>query len=369
MARPGSQEVVAAQSAMLDADRETLLDHVRAHCPMDPTFAPFVTWAHEEGIEVVVASDGFAFYIEPPLEAAGVPASPMITNEQIWTRRPPRWPALPQRASRVPGCGTCKMNAVIQRRGDPAVAFVGEGSSDRYGALYADVTFAKLDLVAHCERGRRALRALVRLRRRPSMDRERRGRPRARLAGAMSGMDRTLKIHAPDRPTCKDTLRPSMLDDLEATFRLVADAEHYDDGVADVALSDIAADWERPDFDLETMSIAVWHGRSSLPPATSSRDGPRSTSPPRTWPRARIGTASVDVGVAARAAEGRRSGRRVGQAHRRGGTVHRPMATRSATRRGRCASTSTTSRPTPSVPAGSRSATSVPGEDDRRSSR
>jgi 2-hydroxy-3-keto-5-methylthiopentenyl-1-phosphate phosphatase len=32
------------------------------------------------------------------------------------------------------------------------VAFVGEGSSDRFGALYADVTFAKLDLVAHCDR-------------------------------------------------------------------------------------------------------------------------------------------------------------------------------------------------------------------------
>ena len=51
-----------------------------------------------------------------------------------------------------------------------------------------------------------------------------------------------------------------MPDDLEATFRLVADAERFDDGVADVALSDIAAEWERPDFDLETMSIAVWHG-------------------------------------------------------------------------------------------------------------
>jgi 2-hydroxy-3-keto-5-methylthiopentenyl-1-phosphate phosphatase len=32
------------------------------------------------------------------------------------------------------------------------VAFVGEGQSDRYGALYADVVFAKLGLVEICER-------------------------------------------------------------------------------------------------------------------------------------------------------------------------------------------------------------------------
>ena len=45
------------------------------------------------------------------------------------------------------------MKAVLDRqRTHGAVAFVGEGPSDRYGALYADVTFAKLELVAHCER-------------------------------------------------------------------------------------------------------------------------------------------------------------------------------------------------------------------------
>lgn len=150
----GSREVVAAQSAMLDADRDTLLDHVRAHCPIDPTFAPFVSWAHEDGIEVSVASDGFAFYIEPLLEAAGVRTIPIVTNEQVWNAAArPGGLRFPNGHPECSGCGTCKMNAVIARRGRPgAVAFVGEGSSDRYAALYADVTFAKLDLVAHCER-------------------------------------------------------------------------------------------------------------------------------------------------------------------------------------------------------------------------
>jgi len=44
--------------------------------------------------------------------------------------------------------------------------------------------------------------------------------------------------------------RPAGRGDLEAVFGLVAGCERHDDGVAEVALSDIAADWSRPDFDL-----------------------------------------------------------------------------------------------------------------------
>jgi 2-hydroxy-3-keto-5-methylthiopentenyl-1-phosphate phosphatase len=39
------------------------------------------------------------------------------------------------------------MNAVLASRADGPVAFVGEGASDRYGALYSDVVFAKDRLV------------------------------------------------------------------------------------------------------------------------------------------------------------------------------------------------------------------------------
>ena len=56
------------------------------------------------------------------------------------------------------------------------------------------------------------------------------------------------------------TARPTTRGDLEATFDLVTECERHDDGVAEVALGDIAADWDRPDFDLETMSIGVWAG-------------------------------------------------------------------------------------------------------------
>lgn len=54
--------------------------------------------------------------------------------------------------------------------------------------------------------------------------------------------------------------RPARHEDLDAVFQLVAACERHDDGAIEVARSDIAADWNRPDFDLETMSIVVVHG-------------------------------------------------------------------------------------------------------------
>jgi 2-hydroxy-3-keto-5-methylthiopentenyl-1-phosphate phosphatase len=139
---------------MLRADRETMLAFALEHCPMDPTFAPFVAWCREQDVPVTLVSDGFGFYIEPLLAAGGIEGVGIITNEQAWG--PDDRPSGMRFVSGHPeciGCGTCKMQAVLDaRRTRGLVAFAGEGQTDRYGALYADVTFAKLELVAHCER-------------------------------------------------------------------------------------------------------------------------------------------------------------------------------------------------------------------------
>jgi 2-hydroxy-3-keto-5-methylthiopentenyl-1-phosphate phosphatase len=150
----GARDCLLAQDAMLRADRDTMLAFVGRHCAMDPTFGPFVAWLRDLGVPVAVVSDGFGFYIEPLLAAAGLPPIPVITNEQRWDVT--AHVAGVEFTSGHPeciGCGTCKMQAVLAHREQHGpVAFIGEGTSDRYGALYADVTFAKLDLVALCER-------------------------------------------------------------------------------------------------------------------------------------------------------------------------------------------------------------------------
>ena len=147
----GGRDAIGAQAAMVRGTTEELIAYSVAHCPMDPTFAPFARWLRSAGVPMALVSDGFGFYIEPILRAAGIDGLPVITNH--WDKED----TSPARMSFVSGhpecvgCGTCKMQAVQRYRGlHGAVAFIGEGASDRFGALYADIVFAKDLLPSFC---------------------------------------------------------------------------------------------------------------------------------------------------------------------------------------------------------------------------
>jgi 2-hydroxy-3-keto-5-methylthiopentenyl-1-phosphate phosphatase len=148
----GLRTALVAQDAMLDADRDTLLAFALEHCPLEPSFPAFCRWLADEGVEVAIVSDGFGFYVEPILAANGLGELTVIANRQRWDEalRPESLAFIHAHPLCV-GCGTCKMQAVLRyREAHGPVAFVGEGQSDRYGALYADLVFAKDALVAHC---------------------------------------------------------------------------------------------------------------------------------------------------------------------------------------------------------------------------
>lgn len=147
----GSREAIGAQAAMLTAPLERMLAFAVDHCPLDPTFTPFVAWCRERAIPLTLVSDGFGFYIPPILSVGGLAHLPVVTNTWVQTdgARPVRFE---NGHAECVGCGTCKMRAVIEARTNGPVAFVGEGQSDRYGALYADVVFAKDALTEICAR-------------------------------------------------------------------------------------------------------------------------------------------------------------------------------------------------------------------------
>jgi 2-hydroxy-3-keto-5-methylthiopentenyl-1-phosphate phosphatase len=150
----GLRAAIQIQDAMLLATGDELTAYAVQHCRLDPTFGPFVEWLTATGVEVALVSDGFGFYIRPILEAAGLGDLDVMSNEQLWDAggRPAGMRFVNGHPTCV-GCGTCKMNAVLRyRERHGPVAFVGDGQSDRYGALYADLTFAKGELVDHCIR-------------------------------------------------------------------------------------------------------------------------------------------------------------------------------------------------------------------------
>ena len=147
----GLREAGDHQVAMLRGSLEEMLAFALERAELAPTFAPFVAWAEARELPLVLASDGFAFYIQPILERSGLGYLEVVTNELVdagggWTLRHPN--GHPE----CIGCGTCKMLAAQRLREQHGpVAFVGEGQSDRYGALYSDVVFAKDALVEICE--------------------------------------------------------------------------------------------------------------------------------------------------------------------------------------------------------------------------
>ena len=148
----GLREAAQEQVATLRADRDTMLDYALDHCRMDPTFRPFVAWAESHGVPVELASDGFAFYISPMMQREGLGHLEVHTNRLSFDHDGgPANLAHPNAHPQCLGCGTCKMLVVERaRREYGAVAFIGEGLSDRYGALYSDVVFAKDALVDIC---------------------------------------------------------------------------------------------------------------------------------------------------------------------------------------------------------------------------
>jgi 2,3-diketo-5-methylthio-1-phosphopentane phosphatase len=146
----GSRECLVRQGALLRGAQPEMLAFALSNYAVDPTFGQFVAWGRDVGIEIAVASDGFGFYVEPMLRAAGIQDVTLLTNRFARNDGTTRL-GFPNAHPECVGCGTCKMRAVrAHRERYGPVAFVGEGHSDRYGALYADVVFAKKHLVDIC---------------------------------------------------------------------------------------------------------------------------------------------------------------------------------------------------------------------------
>jgi 2-hydroxy-3-keto-5-methylthiopentenyl-1-phosphate phosphatase len=156
----GSRECLVRQAALLSGTRDAMLKFALERFTLEPSFRPFVEWARGLEIDVVVASDGLGFYVEPMLGAAGVESVRVYTNDTALEDGQPQRFSFSNAHPICVGCGTCKMLVVQQsRERSGPVAFVGEGHSDRYGALYADLVFAKKHLVDICRQDGIAFRA------------------------------------------------------------------------------------------------------------------------------------------------------------------------------------------------------------------
>lgn len=145
----GSRRLMEIEMAMVDAPADGLLATAAAQ-PHDPGFVPFVRRAQAAGVVVEVVSDGFGFFIEPALHALGVGELPVVTARTTLDGRRASI-TFPNGHPTCLVCGTCKRNRVLAHQAaGRAVAFIGDGESDRYAAGYSDLVWAKRSLVRIC---------------------------------------------------------------------------------------------------------------------------------------------------------------------------------------------------------------------------
>lgn len=137
---------------------EEALHEVIGRAELDPYFPELVTECRKRNWPVVVASDGFDYYITPILERAGLSDLPVYCNSLICSDGEYRMNFRSETNGGCGRCGNCKRVIVEQLRAEaqskganPRIVFIGDGNADRCGAEVADLIFAKRKLRTWCE--------------------------------------------------------------------------------------------------------------------------------------------------------------------------------------------------------------------------
>jgi 2,3-diketo-5-methylthio-1-phosphopentane phosphatase len=137
-----------------DVDRSRL-DAFLDGQEFDPSFPGFVRFCESHNIPCTVLSDGMDYYIKRILARAGLRDLPVRSNLLRFEEGPspsvrfvPEFPYADEVCTR---CASCKRNHILELSADEdIVVYCGEGYSDRCPSRYADVIFAKDDLLNYC---------------------------------------------------------------------------------------------------------------------------------------------------------------------------------------------------------------------------
>ena len=147
----GHRELTEIECRAMEMSEDEALTFSRTYS-IDPGFAGFVASARARGGMVMVASEGYDFYVADQLTRAGLGDVPWRANHARFEGRRmiPEFPWADPSCTR---CGNCKAQYVrdLRARGF-RVVFVGDGLSDRCGARAADTVFARASLWEWCLR-------------------------------------------------------------------------------------------------------------------------------------------------------------------------------------------------------------------------
>ena len=124
---------------------------------IDETFGEFLEFCNDRKIDCTVLSDGMDYYIERILRRYNLETVKYFSNHldlipvngSAMVMFQPSFPHTDEMCNR---CACCKRNHILtQCAADDIVMYIGEGYSDRCPVRYADIVFAKDELLKYCQ--------------------------------------------------------------------------------------------------------------------------------------------------------------------------------------------------------------------------
>lgn len=141
-------EVLRREFEPVRAPLDDVVSWVLEHATIRSGFAELVAHAGEQGWRVVVLSSGFRELIGPVLRRDGLDGLELLSNAV--DPDPEGWRARFRDEQPCGVCGEpCKRATVLAEADDGLRVYIGDGFSDRCGALASDVVFARRGLAAY----------------------------------------------------------------------------------------------------------------------------------------------------------------------------------------------------------------------------
>ncbi len=144
------REAWEREARALPADRlPEMVEFVRRRAPLRAGARELLTLLKRHGVPTSLLSGGLDVFIQPVLEREGLEL-PVLSETAV---RDPSGGLLVQHPLGHPTCrlcGICKALVVEAPTDGPRSVFIGDGSTDRYGAEVADIVFARHRLLEFC---------------------------------------------------------------------------------------------------------------------------------------------------------------------------------------------------------------------------
>lgn len=149
--RLGSREAYEKIAPMVRVDALRLRTYVLKHAAIDPFFVRFCRLAGKKGVDVKIVSDGLDFYIRAILDKHRLGDVEFYSNRIVFGREEAVAFEFPQANALCGRCGTCKSRILHEHRLIyEKIIYVGDGYSDICPSQYADLIFAKGELLRKC---------------------------------------------------------------------------------------------------------------------------------------------------------------------------------------------------------------------------